>query len=66
MMTNIKRIRSNTYTPFTPCVNDPIAQHEAASTTDEISAAELLYDVGVWISAVWTDESYCEIWPECR
>lgn len=50
-----------TYTPFTPRINDPVAQHKSTSPTDEVSAAEFLYDVWIWISAVGTYEPHCEI-----
>ena len=55
---------ANTYTPFTPCVDDPIAQHQSASSTYEIPATELLNDVGTGISAIRADKSHGKIWPK--
>ena len=55
-----------TYTPFTPRVNDPVAQHKSTSPTDKISTAEFLYNIGVGISTVGTYESHCKIWPKSR
>ena len=55
-----------TYPPLTSRVDDPIAQHQPTSATDKVSAAELLDDIGVRISAFRADEADCEVRTESR
>lgn len=50
-----------THPPFAARVNDAITKDQSTSTTHEVSAAELFDDFRVWVSAVGTDESHCEI-----
>ena len=56
--------RDGTYPPFTPGVYHPVSEHQSTSTTHEVSAAELLHDIGVRVSAVGADETNGQIGPE--
>ena len=53
-----------TYSPLTPRVNNPIAQHQPTSATDEIPAAELLDYVRIWVSTFRANETNSEVRAE--
>ena len=63
-MVRLKVERERTYTPFAPCVDDAVTKDEATSTAYEVTATKFLYYVRVRISALWTNETNCEIWSE--
>lgn len=54
--------RGVTYAPFATRVDDAITEHESTRTTHEVSTAKLFDDIWVWVSAIGTDKSHCEVW----
>jgi len=58
-------VRIGTYPPFTPRVNNTVTQNQPTVPTNEISAAKLLDDVGIRVSAFRADETNSQVWPEC-